>query len=400
MDATTLLRGTVVTPAEVIQDGIVAIEGAVISWVGPAADWDSDPEAGIPVGEGYILPGLVDIHCHGGGGVGFPDAASVSDVRTAIAEHLHHGTTSLVASLVTDSAQALRTQIRLLASVDELVGIHLEGPFLSPDRAGAQNRLHLRTGDPELLADLIEIADDRVVTVTVAPEVEGFEQVCDVLVAFGALPSFGHTAASLERAESAISYARGRLAEQGAQGRRPTVTHLFNAMPPMQHRDPGPIPAFLNAARRGDLVVELIGDGVHVAPGMVRSIFELLDSGSVCLVTDAMAATGTPDGTYEIAGVDVIVADGVARLASSGALAGSTSHLLDVLRVCVASGVPLQEAVRAATLTPAEVLERDDLGRLGQGARADVLVVDAGFRPLWVFKDGRVVVQPRGRAEV
>lgn len=388
---TTTLRGRIVTPAEVIPDGVLAFDGAV-TWVGPAGDWTGpEPE----VVAGHLLPGLVDVHCHGGGGVGFPDATSADEVRTAIAEHLRRGTTSLVASLVTDAPERLREQVRLLASVPELAGIHLEGPFLSDDRAGAQNRAFLSPGDPQLLADLIDIGDGRVVTSTLAPEVDGSDELSDVLIDAGALPSFGHTAATLERTEQAIAHARERLAAVGAQRRRPTVTHLFNAMPPMQHRDPGPVPAFLVAAGRGDVVVELIGDGVHVAPGMLRAMFELLGSGSICLVTDAISATGSPDGTYELGGVDVIVADGVARLASTGALAGSTSHLLESVRVCVAAGVPLAQAVRAATLTPAEILERDDLGRLFPGARADVLVVDADFRPLRVYKDGSPVAGVR-----
>ena len=174
---------------------------------------------------------------------------------------------------------------------------------------------------------------------------------------------------------------------------RPTATHLFNGMRPLHHRDPGPVAALLAAAAAlGDAVVELVGDGVHLRPETVRAVSDLAaGADGVILVTDAMAAAGMPDGAYRLGTADVVVDGGVARLASDGAIAGGTAHLLDVLRHTVAAGVDLVTAVRMASVVPADVLGRDDVGRLEPGARADLLLVDDAFAPLEVLRDGRTV---------
>ena len=166
------------------------------------------------------------------------------------------------------------------------------------------------------------------------------------------------------------------------------LTHLFNGMPPLHHRAPGPAGAGLMAAARGEAVVELIGDGVHLAPETVRMVFETVGRGSIALITDAMAACGMPDGRYELGGQDVEVADGVARLGSGGSIAGGTCTLLDVLRWTVGrAGVPLADAVVAATITPATTLGLP-AGSLRPGAAADVLVVDEALRPWQVYRAG------------
>jgi N-acetylglucosamine-6-phosphate deacetylase len=163
-------------------------------------------------------------------------------------------------------------------------------------------------------------------------------------------------------------------------------------MRPLHHRDPGPIAALLAAASRGDAVVELVGDGVHLDPETVRAVVDLAArADGVMLVTDAMAAAGMPDGAYRLGTADVVVDRGVARLASDGAIAGGTSHLLDQLRLTAAAGIPLVTATRMASLVPAEVLGRHDVGRLTPGARADVLVADDELRPLAVIRAGEIV---------
>jgi len=172
-----------------------------------------------------------------------------------------------------------------------------------------------------------------------------------------------------------------------------TVTHLFNGMRPLTHRDPGPIPVFLAAAARGEAVVELIGDGTHVAPELVESIFSLVGADNIALVTDAMAAAGMPDGAYRLGSQDVTVADGVARLTHGGSIAGGTAHLLDVVRTTVAGGVPLVDVVRAAATTPAAVLGDDRVGALEAGRRADIVLTDDDLRVLSVRRAG-VVVAP------
>ncbi|NMR19959.1 N-acetylglucosamine-6-phosphate deacetylase [Cellulomonas fimi] len=399
-----VLRGRVVTPDRVIEDGAVVVEGARIVWVGDIASATAPPALSEvvgatdpPTGGTTLLPGLVDLHNHGGGGASFPDSADVGTARGAVREHLRHGTTSMLASLVTADPATLVERAALLADVadtGDLVGIHLEGPFLSHARCGAQNPADMRPGDPELVRRIADAARGHLVSMTVAPEVEdvvGPGGVIEALARAGAVPSIGHTDASFDQVERAVAASRDALAADTARSRRPTATHLFNGMRPLHHRDPGPIAACLAAAGRGELVVELIADGTHLAPGIVRTVFDLVGPGSIALVTDAMAAAGMPDGTYDLGPMRVRVAEGVARLADGDAIAGGTAHLVDVVRSAVAAGVPLADAVRAASVTPAEVLGRTDVGALERGRRADVVVVDADLVPQAVLRAGQWV---------
>jgi N-acetylglucosamine-6-phosphate deacetylase len=228
---------------------------------------------------------------------------------------------------------------------------------------------------------------------TLAPELPGNrESIAPLLVGAGTLPAWGHTDATAEVARAALHESAGLLtASPQARSDRPLVTHLFNGMRPWNHRDPGPIGEFLAAARAGRAVVEVIGDGVHLAPSTIRTIATLVGPDGVALVTDAMAATGMADGTYELGGRAVVVRSGVARLQAGGALAGGTAHLLDVVRTTVDAGVPLADAVHMATAVPARVLGLSDRGRLVPGLRADVLVCDPSLRPLQVLRGGAPV---------
>jgi N-acetylglucosamine-6-phosphate deacetylase len=167
------------------------------------------------------------------------------------------------------------------------------------------------------------------------------------------------------------------------------VTHLFNAMPVLHHRAPGPVAAALSAAAAGRAVVELIADGVHLAPETVKMVFDLVGADNIALVTDSMAATGLQDGQYRLGSLAVTVLDGVARVDGTGAIAGGTATLLDVVRTAVAAGVPLQDAIRSATAVPAGVLGRSgNVGDLAAGMRADVLIVDAQLALVGVLRGG------------
>ncbi len=400
-----VLRGRVVTPDEVVTDGAVVVDGPRLRWVGPAGAIPEVWRAALPPpGADTLLPGLVDVHCHGGGGASFPDATTAQEVATAAHEHLRHGTTTLVGSLVTASGDVLVERARLLADAVEagvLAGVHAEGPFLSYARRGAQSPDHLVPGDPALVRRLVEATRGALVTMTVAPEVPGIvgppDDVMAALVAGGALPSIGHTDGTAEQAEAAIARAVALLRSHPATGaRRPTATHLFNGMRPLHHRDPGPVAACLAAAARGELVVELVADGTHLADATVRAVFDLVGPDAILLVTDAMAAAGLGDGDYRLGPMDVRVADGVARIVqpdgSAGSIAGGVSHLLDVVRCTVRAGVPLVAAVRSASRTPAAVLGAGDRGGLVAGLRADVVVVDDDLRAHGVLRGGRWVV--------
>ncbi|MEE6280636.1 N-acetylglucosamine-6-phosphate deacetylase [Georgenia sp. MJ170] len=394
-----VLRGCVVTPDQLLADGAVVIEGRGIAWVGVADDvpdrWREAVATAAATAERYLLPGLVDLHCHGGGGVSFPDATDAAAARTAVLEHLRHGTTSLVASLVTAEPEVLRQRTAMLAELataGEIAGIHFEGPFISADRCGAQNPAAIRQPDASLTAELLQLAAGHGVTMTLAPEAPGAADVVQALVAGGALPSFGHTVATAEQTRVAVTEADEMLAAHpAARSRRATVTHLFNGMNPMHHRDPGPVPEVLAAARHGRLALELIADGTHVDTGLVRSIVELVGRENVVLVTDAMAAAGMPDGEYQLGSLAVTVADGVARLTEGGSIAGGTAHLIDVVRTCVAGGIGLVDAVYMAATGPATVLGDDGVGALVAGRRADVVVTDHDLQPLEIVREGVTV---------
>jgi N-acetylglucosamine-6-phosphate deacetylase len=378
-----LLRGRVVTATGVLPDGVVRVDGTRIGWVGPATEL---PAEDLPAAsEVTLLPGLVDVHCHGGAGHGFPEA-DTDGVRAAAAHHRAHGTTTLLASLVSAPVDTLLERVRMLAPLvhaGELDGLHLEGPFLSVARCGAQDPASIVPGDPGLLQQLLVAGGGAVRSMTLAPETAHHAELVSLLRSHGTVPSIGHTDADAATTAAAIE----------AAGAGPlSATHLFNGMPPLHHRSPGPVAACLAAAARGALVVELIGDGVHLADETVASVFALVGADRVALVTDAMAAAGMPDGDYPLGPLDVRVRGGVARLAGSGdqPIAGGTARLVDVVRRAVTSaGVPLADAVTAAARTPARLLGLDDRGELAAGFRADVLVTDAGLVPLAVLQAGR-----------
>ena len=402
------LRGRVVTPFTIIEDGMVVVVERHIAWVGAAAEAGRAGWGGLladavvaPEG-GYLLPGLVDVHCHGGGGESFPNAETADQAMVSVLEHRRHGTTSLVASCVTAAADVLRARTRVLADLcdaGELAGIHFEGPFVSAERCGAQDPAYIIDPDAALTRELIELGRGHVVTMTIAPEKPGTigdDGVVAALVDGGALPSFGHTDSEASPVRAGLADASARIAERARSGRpvrsaRATATHLFNGMRPMHHRAPGPVPELLAAARRGECVVELIGDGVHLDPAIVLDVFETLGRESVVLVTDAMAAAGMPDGDYVLGPAAVTVAGGVARLRDGGAIAGGTAHLIDVVRTTWHGGVDLVDAVYAGSRQGAEVLGDDSIGALEPGRWADLVVTDAELAPVRVLRRGEVV---------
>ena len=390
------LHGTAVLEQGLVPDALLLIGGGDILWAGPAAHAPQHRAARTLAHDGLLLPGLVDLHCHGGGGASFPDASDAAEMLTAVRQHRRHGTTSLVASLVTADAAMLRERVRdlsQLAADGEIAAIHLEGPFLSVERRGAQNPEHIVDGDAELVRELAAIAGGALATMTVAPEVEGADGVIEALADVGAVPSLGHTDGSSSQMTHAISTARTALRRQRGRSPLPTATHLFNGMRPIHHRDPGPALAALDAAARGELVVEVIADGVHLDARTVAHVFSIAAEDTVVLVTDAMAAAGMPEGQYRLGALDVTVEAGVATLTGAGAIAGGTAHLLDVLRFAVLeAGVDLVQAVRAASSVPAAVLGlQDRIGSLAAGRRADVVLADAQLNPVSVLRAGLAV---------
>jgi N-acetylglucosamine-6-phosphate deacetylase len=390
------VRGTAVLEQGVLPGALLLLGGGRILWAGPEEKAPAHRAERTLEHPGLILPGLVDLHCHGGGGASFPDCADAEEAMVAVREHRRHGTTSLVASLVTASAEELAERVRMLAGLaedGEVEAIHLEGPFISEARKGAQNPAHITGGDAALVGELCAQGRGAVATMTMAPETASAAGVIDALAAGGAVPSLGHTDCDSAQMDAAITASRDALRRHHGRSALPTATHLFNGMRPIHHRDPGPALAALDAAGRGEIVVEVIADGVHLAAETVAHVFSLAADGCVVLITDAMAAAGMADGSYRLGALDVDVRDGVATLAEGGSIAGGTAHLIDVVRFAVRQAdVDLATAVRAATEVPARVLGREDeIGALRADLAADVLLVDAELRPVQVIRRGELL---------
>jgi N-acetylglucosamine-6-phosphate deacetylase len=366
-----VLRGRVITPTEDLQDAVVEVAGGRIVAV-------REPSAGDPAAESRIvLPGLVDLHCHGGGGGSFT-SGEADATRVAADHHLRQGTTTLLGSAVTDDPHRMLAVIGVLAdAVDDgaLAAIHLEGPFLSAARCGAQDPAHLRDPDLALAAELVDAGRGHVRMMTVAPELPGALDLAGLLTERGVTVAVGHTDADADAVQQFLHASSPSV-----------VTHLFNGMAPIHHREPGAVLGSLTAAAAGDAVLELIADGVHLADETVAAVMTLVGE-RVVLVTDAMAAAGMADGDYQLGPQAVEVRDGVARLTRGGAIAGGTSRLLDVVRRQVGAGLDPVRVVAAASLRPAGVLGRSDVG-LAVGNPADLIVTDAAWQPLQVMRAG------------
>lgn len=391
------IAGSVVQPDQIIENGIVVIEDRHILWAGSAAQCPPqilENTTRIEHPTGYLLPGLVDIHNHGAAGVSFPNLDTTKQARAAIAEHLRYGTTRMLASTVSATQPDLIHAIEMLlplARSGELAGIHAEGPYLSVQRCGAQDPRVLRAPHAAEISELFTAADGHLRTMTIAPELPGAQAAFEQLVSSGVVPSLGHTDATLPQMREGLA----AVSELMPRGQRATITHLFNGMAPMHHRTPGPVPAALAWAKSGRGVVEIIGDGVHLAAELIAEVFEIVGAGNVALVTDSMAATGLADGSYQLGPQMVNVAAGVARLPAEpgheGNLAGGTSHLIDQIRLCVQVGVPVVDAVRAASAVPAGVLpqrEGEQFGQLREGFLADLVAVDAHWQVQQVWRAG------------
>ena len=369
-----LSAGRLVTPARTFAPGWLQVAGSRIAAVGAGAP-ERHPDVELP--DATVVPGFVDTHAHGGGGASF-DGGDAEAVARAAATHRSHGTTTMLGSLVTDTPDGLVASIRRLAElVDDglLAGLHLEGPWLSANRAGAHDPALLSAPSDALVDRLLDAGGGHVRMVTVAPELPGGLDAIRRLTAAGVVAAVGHTDATYDQARAAL--------DAGA-----TVgTHLFNAMRGLHHREPGPVAALLE---HPDAYVELIADGVHVHPAMVGLAAAAKPQHTV-LVTDAMAAAAAADGDYRLGRLDVTVRDGVARLAS-GAIAGSTATMASAVRFAVRrAGLSLEDAVRAATATPTALHGLPRVGQLRPGYDADLVVLDEELEVRRVMRRGEWV---------
>jgi len=330
------------------------------------------------LGGALVVPGFIDMHCHGGGGASF-STTDPDEALRAVAAHRAHGTTTMLASLVSDPIPVLREQLRTLAAVTaqgELAGIHLEGPFIAQSRCGAHDPQALREPTDESVTELLTAADEHLSMATIAPELAGGVKTIRRLAEAGVIPAIGHTDGSTEHMQQA--------ADAGAT----VATHLFNGMRPLHHREPGPVGVLLDDER---VTVELIGDLVHVHPTALRLAARHAGPNRTTLITDAMSATDAPDGRYTLGRAEVDVRDGVATLAENGALAGSTLTMDAAFRnAAIGAGLSVTEAVRATSGRPAELLGISHrTGAIRPGLAADLVVLDDALRPTRVLRHGR-----------
>jgi N-acetylglucosamine-6-phosphate deacetylase len=362
----TRISGRIVTPGAVVA-GHLDLDGELIAAIVPDDT----------VGDDVIVPGFVDLHCHGGGGHTFT-TGSVEAARGAAAFHLGHGTTTMLASLVSSPFELMRSATlgyRPLIDEGVLAGIHFEGPYLSAVRCGAQNPAYLRDPVMAEITELIKIGEGGVRMMTVAPELPGALEAIAFLRDHGVLAAIGHTDATYDQTHAGVA--------AGAT----VATHLFNGMRPPHHREPGPVVGLLSST----VACELIADNIHLHPGMLAFAAGSAGPDRSVLITDAMDATGMPDGRYELGGQEVVVADRVARLAEGGSIAGSTLTMDVALRNAVAAGLSLTDAARMASTTPARLLGLADRGALTPGLRADLVVLSPGLSLKTVLRAGAPV---------
>ncbi len=313
-----------------------------------------------------VIPGLVDIHFHGSAGADMSDG-DLEGLHRMGAYEASRGVTAMCPATMTLSFEQLSGAMAAAAGYEpaddeaDLVGINLEGPFISPSKVGAQNPEHVRAADADEFKKLQELSGGLIKLVDIAPEEPGagafIEELSDEVRI-----SVAHTCAGYDAAKDAF--------QKGARH----LTHLFNAMDPMHHRNPGPIPA---AAERDDVTAEIIADGVHIHPSMVRLAFNLFGDDRMILVSDTLRAAGLEDGTYDLGGQDVTVRGPEARI-ENGALAGSVSDLMRCFTVAVKDmDIPLASAVKAASVNPARAIGlEDEYGSLEVGHVADAVLLN------------------------
>lgn len=377
-----LTAGTLVTGAELLRPGWIDVSGGRVAAIGAGAP---PRPADRDLGPVTVVPGFVDTHTHGGGGGSF-SVPSEAETSAAVALHRRHGTTTMIASLVTASPGDLLRQVRARAEdvrAGRIDGIHLEGPWLSTVRCGAHQPALMRDPDPAEIDRVLTAAAGTIRMVTIAPERSGALAAIRQFVDAGVVVAVGHTEATYEQTRVAIA--------AGA-----TVgTHLFNAMRAIDRREPGPVIALLEDP---SVTVELITDGVHIDPAIYRHVTRSAGRDRVSLITDAMAATGMSDGRYHLGPVQVDVVDGVAFVGGTDTIAGSTATMDQVVRFAVTHcGLPRDEAlllvVRQASLNPARAMGLP-AGGVIPGATADLVALGADLTVAAVMRRGVWELEP------
>ncbi|MEU3687978.1 N-acetylglucosamine-6-phosphate deacetylase [Streptomyces narbonensis] len=382
-DHQVLAGAHVVLPTGIVENGRVIVEGERIAGSGP------EGAPSIDLTGHWLVPGFVDMHNHGGGGASFT-SGTVDEVLKGVHTHRLHGTTTVVASFVTGEMDFLTQRAGLLSELaeqGEIAGLHFEGPFISPCRKGAHDETLLRDPDPAEVRKLIDAGRGQAKMVTLATELPGGIDSVRLLAEHGVIAAIGHTDATYEQTVAAI--------DAGAT----VATHLYNAMPALGHRTPGPIAALLEDER---ITVELINDGTHLHPAALELAFHHAGPQRVAFITDAMDAAGFGDGRYMLGTLEVEVKDSVARLVEGDSIAGSTlTQDRAFKRAATIDGLPVESVVQAISANPARLLGvYDRVGSLEPGKDADIVVLDAEFNLKGVMRKGEWIVDPTAGAAV
>ncbi|WP_256761158.1 N-acetylglucosamine-6-phosphate deacetylase [Cohnella sp. WQ 127256] len=381
-----IINARIVTPSGVIEDGSILVEDGIITNIGSNTDADANEVKAslhsietIDVQGSWIIPGFIDVHVHGGAGHDFMEADEVG-IEAITKFHASNGTTSLLATTLTASREDLTAVIERVRSFmstsmpyTQIVGVHLEGPFVNVKWKGAQNPDFIIPPQQDWLEEWVTRFPGILKIQTLAPESEGALEYIRKLDQHGIVPSCGHTDATYDQIIAAAD-----------NGLRHAV-HTFNAMKPLHHREPGTVGAVLTDDR---ITAEVIADGHHVHPAGIKLITRAKGTHNVILVTDAMSAAGMPDGEYNLGGLPVHMTCGVARLKESGSLAGSTLTMINAVRYLVREvGVSIEEASRMASANPARQLGIDSTtGTLEVGKAADFLQLDGtlDIQTIWI----------------
>ncbi|MFA6102704.1 MAG: N-acetylglucosamine-6-phosphate deacetylase [Victivallaceae bacterium] len=369
-----------ISPDAELENAAVLIDGKFIA--GIYADGEKLPAADNTVDAGgkMVVPGFIDVHCHGRSGFDFTDAKQ-EGMDAIGTDKLKEGVTTLLPTTLTLPEEQLKPAMKTAAEYvrrgvngAKIAGVHLEGPYINGKCCGAQNPAFVRSPDIDEVKRLDAIS--KVAKVSFAIEAEGGSAFVRELLAAGITPSCVHSSATYVDFKKANALGLKNL------------SHFCNQMTPLHHRDIGLVGAGL---LHDEVFVELICDKVHISPDMIRLIFKIKGPEKVLLITDAMCASGLKDGDYNLGGLPVVVKDGAARLASNGALAGSTLLFYQGLKnIYEVTGMPLKELIKTTSWNQARSLGLEKLGRIEPGFYADILILKDDFSPEKVFVDGEV----------
>lgn len=379
----------VIEDGSIIENGVLLVREGKIEWIGTEAQLPEHyPAYAGPIVEAsgsWVLPGFIDVHVHGGFGADFMDATREA-LETITGFHAQHGTTAMLATSMTASHKDLSA---VLSAVDayihqempftQLLGVHLEGPFISPKFPGAQNPAFIVPPQISWLQGWVEQHPDVIRLITLAPESEGALPFIAWLKETGIVAACGHTDATYAQIEAAV--------DAGLQH----AVHTFNAMRVLHHREPGTVGAVLSDDR---IYAEVIADGHHVHPACIKILANTKPKDKLLLVTDSMCASGLSEGDYSLGGLKVTVKDGAARLAGSDTLAGSTLTMIDAFRFCVEQvGLPIPQVSRMASGNPAATLGiTAQIGSLSAGKQADILLVSPDLQIQNVWIKGKAII--------